>query len=138
MKATTLSSRNPELTQVIADMHQALDFIACNETDVGYLVSSEKAHNYFIAPPASTQPRYYDIHDAYSRPSGAKRAIWQGWIKAIRHIARMLNGDVDWSTVGLASRNSFNIVVCGDVVVDNTRYKLNITQTRVDIGICAA
>lgn len=138
MLATTLSRRNPELTQVIAAMRETLDMIALNDHSRGYLVTSGKAHNYFIAPQAPTQPRYKGIHDAYSRPSDTKKEIYKDWTDVIHEIARMMGGDVDWATVGIASRNTFNIVVCGDVVVDNTRYKLNITQSRVDIGISVA
>lgn len=138
MKATTLSHRNPELVEAIASMQLTLDRIEINDHHCGYLVSSGKAHNYFIAPQAPTQPRYHDIMSAYTRPSDTKREIWKDWLNALNQIASMLSGNVDYNTVGLASRNGFNITVCGDVVVDGTRYKLNITKSRVDVGICKA
>lgn len=135
MKATTLSHRNPELSQAIAAMHETLDIIALNDHNRGYLVTSGKAHNYYIAQPTATQPRYNGIHAAYSRPSDTKKEIYKDWLDVISEIARMMGGDVDWATVGIASRNTFKITVCGDVVVNDTRYKLFITDSRVDIGI---
>lgn len=138
MKATTLTRRNPELTQAIAAMHNTLGIIACNDHSRGYLVSSGKAHNYYIAQPTATQPRYKCINAAYTRPSDTKKEIYKDWTDVIHQIATMMGGDVDWATVGIASRNTFKITVCGDVVVNYTRYKLFITDSRVDIGICMA
>lgn len=138
MKASTLVQRNPELAQSIAAMHNTLDSIALNDHNRGYLVSSGKAHNYYIATPEATIPRYNGIHSAYGRPSATKIEIWSDWVDVVKQIASMMGGDVDWTTVGIASRNGFNITLCGDVITDDALYKFTITKSRVDIGICVA
>lgn len=75
------------------------------------------------------QVYYWDIIDAYDKPSEIKKGIWKSW----RSWFKSNSEDDVYDYIGICSRNCFRFSINGRITINGERYSFYITQTRNEL-----